>query len=117
MSTHHSLDHAAAEPNYGTGKKDLRTYVIGLLWCVALTLIPFAAVMYRTFSFSLTMTILLISAVIQFFVQVVCFLRLNTQTEAGKYNVVTFVFTFLVVFILIGGSVWIMVNLNYNMMH
>ena len=117
MSANQSVGQVADEPNYGTGKKNLRVYVLGLLWCIALTLIPFAAVMYRPFTYGWTMVILLVSAVLQFFVQVICFLRLNTKTEQGQYNVVTFMFTFLVVFILIGGSVWIMVSLNYNMMH
>ena len=39
------------------------------------------------------------------------------QTEQGKLNVMSFMFTIVVLAVIIGGSLWIMFHLNYNMMH
>ena len=112
MSDHHLL-----EPEYGTGKKNLWIYIMGFLLCIVLTLVPFGAVHYSWFSRTHTFLVLCLSAIIQFLVQVICFLRLSAATEQGKVNIMSFIFSFVVVLVIIGGSVWIMVNLNYNMMH
>jgi len=45
----------------------------------------------------------------------VCFLHMNTSSE-DRWNLVAFVFTVLIIAILVVGSIWIMWNLNYNMM-
>lgn len=105
------------ENQYGVGQKTFKTYVVGLLLCVLLTLIPFFFVLYHVAPVGVILAVLLVSAILQFLVQVVFFLRLNTQTEQGKTNVLSFVFTGVVLVVLIGGSVWIMTSLNYFMMH
>ena len=110
-------DSHAVEPDFGTGKKKLSTYSIGFVLCVILTLIPFGAVMHQEISNKLTFAIVYISAILQFFVQVNCFLRLNTQTEQGKMNVMSFIFAIIILLVVVFGSLWIMWNLNYNMMH
>ena len=57
------------------------------------------------------------AACIQFFVQLICFLRLNTQTEQGQINVISIIFTGVILISIIVGSLWIMWNVNYNMMY
>ena len=104
-------------PDFGAGKKSLSVYVIGLALCIVLTLIPFFVVMYGQMERSVTMFVLFSSAILQFLVQVVCFLRLNYSTRQSRMNVMAFVFTIIVLVILIGGSLWIMWHLNYNMMN
>ena len=115
------------EPDYGTGKKNLRIYFVGFLLCVLLTLIPFGLVEQHltqlsskvalTLSHSSLLLVLFLAALIQFIVQVVCFLRLSSGTEQGKTNILSFVFSIVVLVVIIAGSVWIMYHLNYNMMH
>ena len=105
------------EPDYGTGKKTLSVYVIGVSLCILLTLIPFGVVMRDLMSRTHMIWTLIICALLQLMVQVVCFLRLNTQTEQGKSNVMCFLFTIVVALVVVGGSMWIMHHLNYNMMH
>ncbi len=107
----------AVESDYGTGKKTLKMYLTGFFLCVILTLIPFYAVIYKSLSHTQIFVIIFASAIIQFFVQVICFLRLNLQTDQGKLNALSFIFTIVVLGIIIGGSLWIMFHLNYNMMH
>jgi cytochrome o ubiquinol oxidase operon protein cyoD len=111
-----SQDHHI-EPNYGTGKKTLAQYSIGLGLCTILTLVPFAAVMYSALSISKTLSILIVSAVLQFWVQAHCFLRLHVRNDEGRLNVGTFAFSIFVLGIIVGGSLWIMNHLDYNMMH
>lgn len=104
------------QPNYGTSPKNFISYVVGLVLCIVLTLIPFHIVTLHDVPRFLVLTALFGSALLQLIVQVVCFLRLNTTPE-GLENTLSFIFTLLVVFILIGGSLWIMWHLNYNMVH
>jgi cytochrome o ubiquinol oxidase subunit IV len=111
--------HAAhsSEPDFGTGKKTLKMYIVGVALCILLTLLPFGVVMKGSMSRHATFALIILAALAQFFVQVICFLRLTTKTAQGKTNIVSFLFSFLVVFVLIIGSLWIMWHLNYNMMH
>lgn len=110
-------DSHAIEPDFGTGKKTLLIYVTGLLLCILLTLIPFGAVLWNKIPKGATFVIIYTAAIVQFLVQVVCFLRLNTRTEQGMINVMSFIFSIIVLLVVVGGSVWIMWNLNYHMMH
>lgn len=107
---HHEVD------SYGTSKKTLSAYISGLILCILLTLAAFAVVEKRLFTDKHLYLSLAILAVVQLFVQVVCFLRLNASPE-GRWNLMPFLFAILLIAILAGGSLWIMYNLNYNMMN
>ena len=102
---------------FGTGKKTFSTYFGGFLMCVVLTLIPFYAVIHHMTSRHQLMVILWVCAILQFLVHVLCFLRLNGRTEQGQMNILSFIFTGIVAVVVIGGSLWIMTNLNYFMVH
>lgn len=109
--------HRIKAPDYGTGKKKLGLYLIGFISCCLLTLLSFWVVMSHIFSKKEVLIFIFSSACIQFLVQVICFLRLSTQTEQGKTNVMSFLFTGVILTSIIVGSLWIMWNLNYYMMH
>lgn len=117
MSELHTSNHHNTEPDYGMAKKTLGYYIVGIVLCIVLTLVPFTTVMHQLASHSATIAIICICAILQFLVQVICFLRLNTQTPQAKMNVAAFVFSIVVLVVLIGGSIWIMSHLAYNMMH
>ncbi len=51
----------------------------------------------------------------QVIAQLFFFFHLGLESKP-KWGVVTFIFTVLVIVIVIGGSLWIMSNLNYNLM-
>jgi len=110
-------NHIENQPDYGTGKKTLGVYVVGVISCSILTLISFWAVMTSHLVKWQVFTIIYVAACIQLFVQLVCFLRLNMQTQQGQTNVMSFIFTIVILISIILGSLWIMSNLNYNMMH
>ena len=110
-------EHAHSEPDYGTGQKKLGIYVFGVIACAVLTLISFWAVMTNSFDKGSVFLIILASAVVQLFVQVICFLRLNTQTEQARTNVMSIIFTMVILLVILVGSLWVMSNLNYNLMN
>lgn len=106
-----------SNPDYGMAAKNLGIYIKGIILCVILTLAPFAAMHYKQYFSGYVFSIILIAAVLQFFVQLKCFLRLNYVSEQAKLNVLSFVLSIVLLLILVFGSLWIMWNLNYNMMH
>ena len=105
------------ESDYGTGQKKLGLYLVGVISCSILTLLSFWVVMSKMFSKTEVLILIFSAACIQFLVQVFCFLRFSTKTEQGKTNVMSFIFTGVVLTSIIVGSLWIMWNLNYYMMH
>jgi cytochrome o ubiquinol oxidase operon protein cyoD len=112
------MDHLGMnEPDYGTGQKKLGLYLVGFISCSILTLISFWSVMSQRLSKLEILALILTSACIQFLVQVIFFLRLSTQTEQGRTNIMTFLFTGVILTSIICGSLWIMWNLNYYMIH
>jgi cytochrome o ubiquinol oxidase operon protein cyoD len=112
----HNDHHHEAELASGTGEKTLKLYFIGFFLSIVLTLIPFGLVAKQFLSVENLYIALSICAIAQLYVQVVCFLRLNTSKE-GRWTLISFLFTILIVMILVGGSLWIMYNLNYNMVN
>lgn len=105
------------EIDYGTGQKKLNIYVAGLIACVILTLLSFWVVMAEPLAKMQTVAVIFISAIIQFIVQLVCFIRLNTQTEQSRMNVISLIFTIVILTSIVAGSLWIMFDLNYFMMN
>lgn len=110
-------NHDVHQPDYGTGQKKLGIYLSGFFACSALTILSFWAVMAEKFTKWEAFTIIIISALIQFFVQLICFLRLNMQTEQGRMNVMSLIFTGVILLCVVIGSLWIMWNLAYYMGH
>ena len=109
MANAHS--HDSHDASHGS----VKTYAIGFILSVILTLIPFGLVMYPTLPKSITLMIVLAFAVIQVLVHLVYFLHLD-RSEAQRENVIAFVFAGLVILLLVGLSVWIMFSIHTFMM-
>lgn len=101
---------------YGMGKKTLRSYIIGLLLSLIFTLCSFGIVSHHSLSTEYIFVSLAVLAIAQLIAQVVFFLRMNASEE-GRWNLMPFLFTILIVAVIVGGSLWIMYNLNYNMVN
>jgi cytochrome o ubiquinol oxidase subunit IV len=93
-----------------------RGYLTGFVLAVLLTVVPFWLVMGDVLA-NTTITALLVfaCAIVQIFVHVVYFLHLDTRAEGG-WSLISFVFTIVIVGIMVSGSVWIMYHLNTNLM-
>lgn len=90
-------------------------YVIGFVASVILTIIPFYLAANHLLPGMATYVVLLVCAVVQVMVHLVYFLHMETHTLEGRWNLISMIFAIVVVVIVIGGSVWIMWNLNVNM--
>lgn len=91
-------------------------YSVGFVLAVASTLLAYWLVTNHVFSTSGTVTAIVVLAILQLVVQMIFFLRLGQGREA-RWNLTAFFFMLLILVVIVGGSLWIMYNLNYNMMN
>ncbi len=92
---------------------NLRTYVIGFVSSLILTLIAFAFVMNQVMTGLGAVLVIMGLASLQLIVQLVFFLHLGRGSKP-YWNLTAFAFMLVVVVILVFGSLWIMYNLNYH---
>lgn len=92
----------------------LRSYTIGFILSLALTIEAYLLVTNHTFSSRVLLAVVLGMAIIQLLVQLFYFLHLDRIVRT-PWNIIAFLFTTLVVVIVVYGSMWIMQNLDYNM--
>ncbi|KFA98722.1 cytochrome o ubiquinol oxidase subunit IV [Vibrio sp. ER1A] len=91
-------------------------YIKGFCAALVLTVVPFYLVWAQSLPASTTYSVLFACAIVQVFVHFKYFLHMEAKTSDGQWNLVSLLFTIVVVFILIAGSLWIMYNMNMNMM-
>jgi cytochrome o ubiquinol oxidase operon protein cyoD len=123
----------------GEAHGSLRGYVTGFVLSLVLTAIPFGLVMLYVgskpipevgilvernaqvteyvvdVSKAIVLGGIFIAAIIQILVHLHYFLHLD-RSSAQRWNLMTLLFTTLVMAIFIGGSLWIMFDLHYRMM-
>ncbi|AKH62411.1 MULTISPECIES: cytochrome o ubiquinol oxidase subunit IV [Photorhabdus] len=99
----------------GASHGSLKSYIIGFVLSVILTVIPFWMVMDGSASHATILTTVVGLAVVQILVHFIYFLHMNTSSEE-RWNLVALLFTILIIGIVVVGSLWIMYNLNINMM-
>ncbi len=94
----------------------LGTYLTGFGLAAVLTAIPFWIAMTGVIaSRALAITVVVVLAIAQIGVQTWAFLHLNSRAQEG-WKLIAYVFTAVILLILIAGSLWIMAHLNANMM-
>lgn len=90
-------------------------YVIGFILSLVCTLSAYFLVTNHYVSNKWGLAgLVAILALIQFVVQIVLFLHLGKE-RSPRFKLLVFSFMLCVVLILVGGSIWIMYNLNYKM--
>jgi cytochrome o ubiquinol oxidase operon protein cyoD len=92
----------------------VRLYIAGFALAVILTLAAYVMVERQLFEYDLAVYALVSLALVQFAVQLVFFLHLGHE-DRPRWNMAVFLFTLLVLVVIVLGSLWIMYNLNYNM--
>ena len=95
----------------------VKGYLIGFVLAVILTVIPFYVVMSGDFSKVTTLWTIITLAVIQIWVHLKYFLHLNFITEEGRVNTFSFLFSALIIIMVVGLSVWIIYESNAMMMY
>lgn len=101
----------------GNKQKTMGLYIAGYVASLILTLLAFGFVHYEVFTATALVTFITVLAFVQAIVQIICFLRLNIQSDSARWNFTAFVFTILVIVVVVAGTLWIMYNLNYRMVH
>jgi len=98
-----------------------RSYIIGLVISVILTLLAYALVAFfahphpASLAYLVIIPIILFLAVLQLVAQLIFFLHLG-QESPPRWNVIFFVSTFVGILLVVVSSIWIMVNLNNRML-
>lgn len=107
--------------NERTQPNQLRRYTIGFITSLVLTAAAYLLILKHTnndhssISHEVLITAVISLAIVQLLVQAVYFLGVGFSKEK-RLNTVVFAFMLLIVLIIVIGSIWIMHNLNYNMM-
>lgn len=109
------MSHPEIKMEHESGQKTLSSYIIGFILSFFLTVAAFYLVANRVLPDTASLYVALaLLAIAQLLVQSMCFLRLNASKE-GRWNLLPFLFSILIIAILVGGTLWIMYNLNMNM--
>lgn len=95
-------------------RKLLVNYIVGGIGALLLTLSAFILVMAHVASGWMMATIILCLAAAQAVTQLYLFLHLGEEKKPYWKNF-SLLFTVLTVSIIVGGSLWVMIHLNYNM--
>ncbi|WP_047258363.1 cytochrome o ubiquinol oxidase subunit IV [Chromobacterium subtsugae] len=93
----------------------VKSYAIGFLLSVILTAIPFWMVIGGAFTKQATFFGIFALAVVQIIVHLKYFLHLDFSKE-GKLNSISFLFTGMVIVLLVGLSIWIIYTADALMM-
>lgn len=94
----------------------LKSYIIGFLLSIFLTLVSYFIVEDKLFAGHITHYLIAGLAFIQAIIQMVFFLHLGEE-QKPYWNFIVFSFMVLVLLIIILGSLWIMFDLDYRLMN
>lgn len=99
----------------GASHGNLKTYLIGFILSVILTLVAFGPVMAGGMSHAAVFTTIFSAAILQILVHLHYFLHLDASS-ASRWNLLALIFTIMIIVLFVGGSLWIMWHLNYRVM-
>lgn len=95
--------------------KSFKPQCLGFVLSIALTVASYLIVVHYHLSGALFTWTIVGNAFAQALIQFVFFLHLGLESKP-HWNSITFLFVVLVLVVVIGGTLWIMNNLNYNLM-
>jgi cytochrome o ubiquinol oxidase operon protein cyoD len=99
----------------------IKNYVTGFIISILLTLAPYFAYQehvwsgHKVFSHEFLYIAIVVFAILQLFVQLFFFLHVGRE-QKPRWNLAALCFAGIVVFILVGGTLWIMNNLQHGSM-
>jgi len=108
--------HASSAHGASHGHSSVKSYMIGFVLAVILTVIPFKIVMDGTMDRGTMLWIVMGMAAVQIVVHLKYFLHRNFTTESGKVNTFSFAFTAMVIVLLVGLSIWIITTADALML-
>lgn len=111
MKRNFRMGHAGLTTEHGT----FGAYGIGFILSLLLTLTSYILVVGELLSKRALIATIVGLGILQMIIQLLFFLHLNTEPKP-RWNLISFLFMVLVVFCLVGGSLWIMYNLDDRVM-
>jgi cytochrome o ubiquinol oxidase operon protein cyoD len=111
IAGHGHGDHGQDHANHGT----VKSYIIGFLLSLILTFGSFGLLMVEGVPRGWILPGIMVLCVVQLLVQLVFFLHMGTS-ESQRDNLQAFIFAVFVIAIIVAGSLWVLHNMNANMM-
>lgn len=105
----------AVVAQHDAGHGSTISYITGFVLSIACTIAPYLLVTKKLLSGTALIGWIVGFALLQLLVQLVFFLHLGRESKP-RWNMYAFLFAAMVVLIIVFGSLWIMYNLDYNMM-
>lgn len=99
---------------HDTARGTLASYVAGYIFSIYLTITAYLVIYNHLFSNTTLAVIIVGLALVQFVGQLIFFMHLGKETKP-RWKLVVTLCMIMVVSILVGGSLWIMTSLRYNM--
>ncbi|GBF77771.1 cytochrome o ubiquinol oxidase subunit IV [Paenibacillus sp. 598K] len=99
--------HNAAASHDEQSHGSLRSYTIGFILSIVLTIIPVTIVWNDWLKGTANVIVLMTAAVLQFIVQLIYFMHLREEKKP-RYNLVTLILGLFILLLIVVGSVWIM---------
>ncbi|WP_346836608.1 cytochrome o ubiquinol oxidase subunit IV [Microbulbifer sp. SAOS-129_SWC] len=96
------------------GGRTLRSYMSGYVLALVLTAIPFGIAASGALSLQAALIAISAAAIIQVLIHLRYFLHLRLRTTPPE-RLLAIAFAAVLILIMIGGSLWIMLNLYYRM--
>ena len=96
-------------------RRERRHYFVGLVVAIALTLAAFGSVAWTDWSRMTLLWIILGCAVVQIVAHFYYFLHINLA-KSKREDLQLILFSFTIVVVMAGGTIWILYNLNMRMM-
>jgi cytochrome o ubiquinol oxidase operon protein cyoD len=101
-----------AQHKWNTSFKPL---IIGFFLSLLLTGLAYFVTIHPTLSGISLMSVILALGTLQALIQCICFLHISAEPHP-RWSLISLIFTIIVLIIVVGGSLWIMYSLDYNMM-
>ncbi|PVB59551.1 cytochrome o ubiquinol oxidase subunit IV [Labrenzia sp. 011] len=98
-----------------SAERSVTTYLTGFVLAVILTAIPFTLVWGGFLSGMAVYAVIAVAAILQVLVHLVFFLHLDLKSTPAE-NLFFLGFAAVLIFIMVGGSLWIMTDLHHRMM-
>ena len=111
-----SQDKKTLVSNFEPPHVSLRGYVTAFITCIVLTLGMYFVGVSNTLNKTQAIGIISALAMIQLIVQLRKFLHVGEEFKP-RWKLAVFVLMIVIVLIVVVGSIWIMDNLNYRMLH
>ncbi|HET8575374.1 MAG TPA: cytochrome o ubiquinol oxidase subunit IV [Candidatus Paceibacterota bacterium] len=110
-----NTDKHHAHLHRGVHRGPLEAYTLGFLLSILFTATAFFLTVEHAFPVSLLIALLMLLALSQFAIQLLCFLHLSREVKP-RWHIFVFAVMTAAVLIIVIGSLWIMHNLNTRMM-